>query len=66
MFDGSGLAAAHRSETDKAEAERLGGLAVKAGIGSIDISDEDLTREMEAIVKRLTVTAAGAPFIHSL
>jgi methanogenic corrinoid protein MtbC1 len=37
---------------DKAEAERLGGLALKAGIGAIDISDEDLTREMEAIVKR--------------
>ncbi|KMO33047.1 conjugal transfer protein TraC [Methylobacterium variabile] len=37
---------------DKAEAERLGGLAIKAGIGSIDISDEDFTRELEAIVKR--------------
>jgi len=37
---------------DKAEAERLGGLAVKAGIGSIDISDEEFTRELEAIVKR--------------
>ena len=35
-----------------AEAERLGGLAVKAGIGSIDISDEEFTRELEAIVKR--------------
>lgn len=37
---------------DKAEAERLGGLALKAGIGSIDISDEALSRELEAIVKR--------------
>ncbi|MDP4025762.1 TraC family protein [Methylobacterium sp. NEAU 140] len=37
---------------DKAEAERLGGLAIKAGIGAIDISDEDLTREFQAIVGR--------------
>lgn len=37
---------------DKAEAERLGGLALKSGIGAIDITDEDLTREFEAIVTR--------------
>ncbi|NGM38060.1 MULTISPECIES: TraC family protein [Methylobacterium] len=37
---------------DKAEAERIGNLAIKAGIGSIEISDEDLIRELEAIVGR--------------
>lgn len=45
-------AQARLKKHDKAEAERLGGLAVKAGIGSIEISDEDFTRELEAIVAR--------------
>ena len=35
---------------DKAEAERLGTLA--CGIGGIDISDEELTHEFQAIVAR--------------
>ncbi|MCJ2029475.1 TraC family protein [Methylobacterium sp. J-043] len=37
---------------DKAERERIGQLAIKAGIGSISISDEELTRELQAIVAR--------------
>ena len=37
---------------DKAEAERLGTLAMKCGIGGIDISDEELTHEFQAIVAR--------------
>ncbi|NGM37270.1 MULTISPECIES: TraC family protein [Methylobacterium] len=37
---------------DKAECERIGQLAIKAGIGSIDISDEALTQEFQTIVTR--------------
>lgn len=37
---------------DKAECERIGQLAIKAGIGSIDISEEALAREFQAIVSR--------------
>lgn len=37
---------------DKAEAARLGALAIKAGIGSVDIPEEDLMRELQAIVTR--------------
>lgn len=37
---------------DKAECERIGNLAIKAGIGSIDISEEDLAREFQGIVSR--------------
>lgn len=45
---------------DKAEAARLGAIAVKAGIPAIDISDEDLTREFEAIVARFQSAAPEA------
>jgi len=37
---------------DKAEAERIGNLAIKAGLGSIDIPEEVLTKELEALVAR--------------
>lgn len=46
---------------DKAEAERLGTLAMKSGIGGIDISDEELTREFQAIVTRFR---EGAPKVE--
>ncbi|GAA0241485.1 hypothetical protein LNAOJCKE_4926 [Methylorubrum aminovorans] len=46
---------------DKAEAERLGNLAIKSGIGGIDISDEDLAREFQAIVTRFR---EGAPAVE--
>jgi antirestriction protein len=39
-------------EHDKAEAERIGNIALKAGLGSINITDEALAREFEAIVTR--------------
>lgn len=37
---------------DKAEAERIGNIALKAGVGSINISDEALTKALEDLVKR--------------
>ncbi|MEN3214055.1 TraC family protein [Methylorubrum populi] len=46
---------------DKAEAERLGNLAIKSGIGAIDISDDELAREFQAIVARFR---EGAPAVE--
>lgn len=37
---------------DKAEAERIGNLAIKAGLGSISVPEEVLTKEFEALVAR--------------
>ncbi|WP_066922486.1 TraC family protein [Methylobacterium sp. CCH5-D2] len=37
---------------DKAEAERIGNIALKAGLGSVNISDEALTKAFEDLVKR--------------
>lgn len=37
---------------DKAQAERIGTLAVKAGLDDLQISDAELLREFEEIVRR--------------
>lgn len=40
------------TEHDKAEAARIGGLAMKAGLGSIAIPEEVLTKAFEELVAR--------------
>lgn len=39
-------------EAEAREAERLGGLAVKAGLHEIDVSDSDLVQALKEVVTR--------------
>lgn len=45
---------------DKAQAERIGTLAVKAGLDELQISDVELSKEFEEIVRRFQKPASPA------